>query len=47
VAFAWHRENLLAQQRMRRFGDGDIPKERVNRGEARVPGATAIATLLL
>jgi hypothetical protein len=47
VAFAGHRKNLLAEPRMRRFGDGDVPKERVNRGEARVPGATAIAALLL
>jgi hypothetical protein len=47
VAFAGHREDLLAQQGMRRFSHRDIPKERVNRGQARVPGPTAVAALLL
>jgi hypothetical protein len=32
---------------MRRFSHRDIPKERVNRGQARVPGPTAVAALLL
>ena len=47
VTFAGHREDLLAEQRMRRFRDGDVAKERMNRGEPRVPGATTVAALLL
>jgi hypothetical protein len=47
MAFAGHGENLLAQPRMRWFGHRDIPKERVNRCQACVPGPTAVAALLL
>jgi hypothetical protein len=47
VPLAGHREDLLAQQSMGRFSDRDIPKERVNRSQARVAGPTAIAALLL
>jgi hypothetical protein len=47
VAFAGHREDLLAQQRMSRFSHRDIPKERMNRGQPRIAGPTAVAALLL
>jgi hypothetical protein len=47
MALAGHCEDLLAQQRMRRFRHGDISKKRVNGGQARVPGPTAVAALLL
>jgi hypothetical protein len=47
VAFAGHREDLLAQQRMGRLSHRDIPKERMNRGQTRIAGPTAVAALLL
>ena len=40
MPLAGHREDLLAERRMRRFRDRDIPKKRVNCGQARVPGPT-------
>jgi hypothetical protein len=47
MPLAGHREDLLAQRRMRRFRHGDIPKEGVNRRQARVPGPSAVAAVLL
>jgi hypothetical protein len=47
VPFARHREDLLAQQGVRRFGERNIPKERVNRGQTRIAGPTAVAAPLL
>lgn len=47
VAFAGHREDLLTQQGVRRFGERDVAKERVNRGQTRIAGSTTVAAPLL
>ena len=47
VAFAGHRQNSLAEQRMRRLLQGNVLKEGVKCGQADVPGAGAILTAAL
>ena len=47
MALARHREDLLAQQRVRRFGERDIAKKRMNRGQTRIAGPSTVAAPLL
>src|SRR5438876_1888243 len=46
-ALARHRQHPLAQERVRRFGQGHVAKEGMDRGQAGIAGARAVATAAL
>jgi len=47
VAFGRHREDSLTKQRMRRFFESNVLKERMNRCQADVSGASAVLSAVL
>jgi hypothetical protein len=47
VAFAWHRQDSPAMQRMCRLLESHVLKEGMNRSQADISGASAILSVVL